>query len=49
MSNNKRKKKYKGVVIRNFGFGKVKYVYGNLFETNDKEQFDNLINNKRIK
>ena len=45
----KRKKKYKGVVIRNFTFGNVKYVYGNVFETTNKEQYDNLINIKRIK
>lgn len=45
----KRKKKYKGVVIRNFSFDGLKYVYGNVFETTKKEQYDNLINIKRIK
>jgi len=44
-----RKKKYKGVVIRNFGYGSVKYVFGNVFETTCKETYDHLINIKRIK
>ena len=44
-----RKKKFKGVVIRNFGFNGVKYVFGNVFETTNKEQYDHLINIKRIK
>ena len=44
-----RKKKYKGVAIREFGFDGKKYFYGDAFETTDKKAYDNLINIKRIK
>lgn len=44
-----RKKKYKGVVIRNFGIDGVQFVTGNPYETTNKERYDHLINIKRIK
>jgi|TARA_R110000787_G_scaffold261374_1_gene366728 hypothetical protein len=44
-----RKKKYKGVATRVFGIGNKRYEKYDLFETTDKEVYDNLINIKRIK
>ena len=44
-----RKKKYKGVANRDFGFRGVKYLKGNLFGTTNKEFYDHLINIKYIK
>jgi hypothetical protein len=44
-----RKKKYKGIANRVFGFGEKRYQKGDLFETTDKEAYENLINIKRIK
>lgn len=39
---------YKGTALRKFGFSGKFYEKGDAFETTDKKQFDNLINNKRI-
>jgi len=44
-----KKNKYKGFVIREFGFDNKKYFYGDTFETSNKEIYENLINIKRIK
>lgn len=45
----KTKKTYSGVAIREFSANEIAYIYGDKFETSSKKQFDNLINNKRIK
>lgn len=44
-----RKKKYKGVAIRNFGFKGKRYLTNDSFETTSEKDYNNLINIKRIK
>lgn len=44
-----RKKKYKGVALRVFGFNGKRYKSGDPFETTNEEVYKNLINIKRIK
>lgn len=42
-------KEYRGSVIREFSLNGINYIYGDIFKTSNKEQYNNLINIKRIK